>query len=87
MLKGGVIGVHNNLRAQVIWLKFLNCAHHRKQLLRSGGVVLLSIIKCLGSIIDDIRLFVSSLSQNYPNRMVASITHNLKTEGSNWAVG
>jgi len=78
MLKGRVVGVHNDLRAQEIWTKFLNCVHHRKQLLLGGGVVLLSLIKCLASIINDIRLLVSSLPQNYRSHMVTSITHNLK---------
>jgi len=75
---GRVVGVHNDLGVQELWSKFLNCAHHYKQLLLGGGVVLLSLIKCLVSIINDIRLLVSSLPQNHFNRMVASITRNLE---------
>jgi len=67
MFKDGVVGVHNNLRAQEIWSKFLNCKHHHKQLLLSGSVVLLSLIHCLISIVDDIRLLVLLLPQNRPN--------------------
>ena len=78
MLKGAVVSVHNDLRAQEIWLKFLNCIHHRKQLLPGGSVVLLSLSKGLTSIVDDIRLLVPLMAQNRPNRVVTSITHNLE---------
>jgi len=73
-----MVSAHNDLGAPEIWLKFLDCIHHHKHLLLSGGIVLLSLVKCLTSIIDDIRLLVSLLPQNHSNGMVTSIKHNLK---------
>jgi len=69
-----MIGVDNHLRAQEIELKFLNGKYNRKELLLSGYIILLGLIECLASIIDNIRLLVSSLPQNCPNRTI-SVTH------------
>jgi len=64
--------------AQEIRPEFLNSKDNRKELLLDGCVVLLGLIECLASIIDNIGLLVSSLPQNHSNRIITCITHNFK---------
>ena len=52
-----------------------------KKLLLSGGAVMLSLINCFYSIIDDVRLLGCLLSQNCPNSMVTIITHKVERKG------
>jgi len=56
-----VVDVYNHFGSKEAGSKFLNYIYHREQLLL-GGVVLLSFIKSLASIIGDIWILVSSLS-------------------------
>jgi len=61
VLENRMIGVDNHLGAQKIRPKFLNGKDNRKELLLGGCVILLGLIECLPSIIDNVGLLVSSL--------------------------
>jgi len=78
VFKNGMIIVDNHLGAQEIRLKFLNGKDNYKELLLSGCVILLVLIKCLASVIDNIGLLVTSLTKNRPNCIITSITHNFE---------
>jgi len=61
VFESGMISVDNLLGAQEIRPKFFNGKDNRKEFLLDGCVILLGLIKCLASIIDNIGLLVSSL--------------------------
>jgi len=77
-----MVGVCNDLGAQYLGSKLLNCIHYYKQLFLNSGVILLSLVKCLAHIIDDIGLLVIPLPQHSSKRMVTYITYALKCKTS-----
>jgi len=60
------VGVDNHLGAQVIRPRFLNGKDNHKGLLLGGCIILLGLIEHLASIVDNIRLLVSSLPKTTP---------------------
>jgi len=73
-----MISVDNHLGAQEIRPEFLNGKDNRKELLLGGCVILLGLIECLASIIDNRGLLVPSLPKNSPNCIITYITHNFE---------
>ena len=59
MLECDMVNVHNYFGAKKRRAKFLHCVHDYKQFLLCSGVVLLSLIQCPASIVDDYRFLIS----------------------------
>ena len=76
MLECKVVNLRNDLGAQQVGVELLNYINHRNQLIFSYSVIQLSVIKCLASIVDNIRLFVLALPQHRLYRMATSIAHH-----------
>ena len=75
-----MISKHDGLRKHEIGTEFLKSKDHSHELFLSRGVVLLGIIEGLASIIDGVEMLILSLSQNSPDCIITSVTHELKRQ-------
>src|SRR3954470_16949402 len=70
--------MNNNFRINNILPKLITSKHHCQEFLLGSSIILMSTIKCLAGIVDDIHLLVNPLSLNSSNSKITSITHNFK---------
>ena len=73
-----MISMHYNSCSKQIGMKFLESKYHRKELLFSHSVVLLSFLKGFTDIVNGVKDFIPYLTQNYTKHNPTSITHHLK---------
>src|SRR3954463_5431527 len=62
ILNGSMVSMNNNFRIDNILPKLIRSKHHYQEFLLGSSIVLLSTIKCLAGIVDDIQLLVDPLS-------------------------
>uniref|UniRef100_A0A0A9BGD5 Uncharacterized protein n=1 Tax=Arundo donax TaxID=35708 RepID=A0A0A9BGD5_ARUDO len=73
-----MISVHYHLRIKNIWSKLLKGKYYCKHFFLCGCIINLSIIQSLTGRVDSVQFTFFSLSKNYSNNIITSITHNFK---------
>src|ERR1041385_1618608 len=76
ILNGSMVSMNYNFRINNIRSKLITSKHHCQEFLLGSSIILLSTIKCLAGIVDDIQILVNPLSYNSSNSKITSITHN-----------